>query len=462
MREERLMIRPFEDLQILEYEQLQQVNEHARAKLKGRIPFGRKEDYIKVGSRETWGQIIALAGETETTLFHGVLEEMELEIKDGTCLVSMALCSGTRLMDEKEHTRSFQNEDLTYSDLLNTCGQGYADYGRIMTEAKGKAIGHFIMQYKETDWEFIKRLASKNHASVFADCSVKGENYHFGIPDRKGEPADFAGEYRTLCDMQEYWNKKERGLPIRPEETTSYIWESREIHKLGERNTAEGRELFIWKIESCLKGNELYHTCYMKPRRGFQEIEYHNNRIMGVSLSGSVSKVKNEKVQILIADDENKVNAGACWYPFATVYSSPDGTGWYCMPEPGDAVRLYFPTEREEDAYVSSAYHDEGAKLRTHPECKFWRNKEGKEIRLSPDGILLTNNEGTYIKLADKHGIEIVSSGSVTMRSEGTLNIVSSDSSIEMSATKKVSLKQGNTEFNLNENIGMQGARIKL
>ena len=33
MREERLIIRPFEDLQILEYFQIQQVNEHARARL---------------------------------------------------------------------------------------------------------------------------------------------------------------------------------------------------------------------------------------------------------------------------------------------------------------------------------------------------------------------------------------------------------------------------------------------
>lgn len=462
MREERLMIRPFEDLQILEYQQLQQVNEHARAKLKGRIPFGRKEDYIKVGSHETWGQIVALAGETETALFHGVLEEMELEIKDGTCLVSLSLCSGTRLMDEKEHTRSFQNEDLTYRDLLNTCGQGYADYGKIMTEAKEKAIGHFIMQYKETDWEFIKRLASKNHVSVFADCSVKGENYHFGIPDRKGEPADFSGEYRTLCDMQEYWNKKERGLSIHPEETTSYIWESREIHKLGERLTADGRELFIWKIESCLKGNELYHACYMKPRGGFQEPEYHNRRVIGVSLSGSVSKVKDERVQVKIAGDENQSNAGACWYPFSTVYSSPDGTGWYCMPEPGDTIRLYFPTEKEENAYVSSAVHGDGAGLRTHPERKFWRNKEGKEIQLSPNQILLTNNEGTYIKLSDDDGIEIVSDGSISMRASGTLSIASSDSSIELSAPKKIRLKQGDTEINLGGDLRMQGTKVRL
>lgn len=462
MREERLIIRPFEDLQILEYFQIQQVNEHARARLKGRIPFGRREDYIKVGRRETWGQVVALAGETETTLFYGVLEEMELEIEDGTCLVSLVLYSGTRLMDEKEHIRSFQNEGLTYSDLLNICGQGYPNYEKIITEQKGKTIGNFIMQYKETDWEFIKRLASQNHVSVFADCSVKGEKYHFGIPDRKGELADFSGEYRILCDMQEYWNKKECGLSICPEETTSYIWESREIHKLGERNTADGRELFLWKIESVLKGDELYHTCYMKPRGGFQEPEHHNRHITGVSLFGSVNRVKDERVQIKIAGDENQSNAGACWYSFSTVYSSPDGTGWYCMPEPGDTIRLYFPTAREEDAYVSSAVHGDGAGLRIHPECKFWRNKEGKEIQLSPDRILLTNNEGTYIQLSDDDGIEIVSDGSISMRASGTLSITSSDSSIELRAPKKIRLEQGDTEINLGGELKMQGTKIRL
>ena len=182
----------------------------------------------------------------------------------------------------------------------------------------------------------------------------------------------------------------------------------------------------------------------------------------GVSLLGKVTKVKNEEVQIKIHSDENKERAGVCWYSFSTVYSSPDGTGWYCMPEIGDTVRLYFPTNKEEDAYVASAYHEGGAELRTHPECKFWRNKEGKEIQLAPDRILLTNNDGTYIELSDDEGIEIVSEGSVTVRAGGSLSIISSNSSIEMSAPKKIRLKQGSTEMNLGGDLSMQGAKIRL
>ena len=40
------------------------------------------------------------------------------------------------------------------------------------------------------------------------------------------------------------------------------------------------------------------------------------------------------------------------WFPFSSVSSSSDGSGWYCMPEPGESVRIYFPTAKEAEAYV--------------------------------------------------------------------------------------------------------------
>lgn len=39
MREERIIIRPFEELRITEYYGIKQVNEHAQVKLKGRFPL---------------------------------------------------------------------------------------------------------------------------------------------------------------------------------------------------------------------------------------------------------------------------------------------------------------------------------------------------------------------------------------------------------------------------------------
>lgn len=398
----------------------------------------------------------------EITVFYGIVEQLQLDIIDRTCMVILRLRSGTFLMDLEKHVRSFQEGTFTYSQLLDTCNNEYENAKKIMTEAKGKSIQHLIMQYNETDWEFIKRLASINHTVVFADCYTKGEKYHFGIPDRKGSLDGEFSDHHRQYNMPDYWNKKNQGINICPEDVMSYILDDRKIHKLGERNFIQGRELFIWKLESYMKGEELYHTLFMKTKSGFITPIQYNNYISGITLLGDVVKVRNEKVQVKITKDENRENAGFCWFSFSTVYSSPDGSGWYCMPEPGDTVRVYFPTVRENEAYVASAYHDSGARLRKNPKIKFWRNKEGKEIQLSPEKILITNNNGTYIELSDEDGIQIVSQGSVRVNAEESIQLCSANASIELNAPKRIKLQQGNTEMDLRGNIGMQGAKVML
>lgn len=460
MREDRIVVRPFEDLQVMDYQAVQQINEHARAEIRGMIPYDRRDAYVDEGRKQLWLQVMAVTTEKEETLFYGVVDHLKIEVEHGICMVSIGLSSGTLLMDFEEHTRSFQSEEFIYKELLEACSEGYDDPAKIMTEGKGKHIPHFIMQYRETDWTFIKRMAAMNHTVVFADCSTKGEKYHFGIPDRKAGDGEVR-EYRTQYDMEEYWGKKKNGINIRPEDAMSYIWESREIHKLGENKIIDGRSLFAWKIETTLKGNELYHTCYMKPRSGFQVPVRWNPHLSGVSLTGTVEEVVRDKVRIIISSDEHRNKKRLCWFSYASVYSSGDGTGWYCMPEVGDTVRLYFPTEKEQDAYAANAYHEEGTSLRTRPERKFWRNKEGKEIQLSPERILMTNNDGTYIELSDKDGIQMVSDGSISIYAGSSLNI-SAGSSVELSAPYEVTLKQGGTKMNLGGDIVMQGAKVML
>ena len=462
MREERLVLHPFEDLKIYDYRSVQEANEHAWAWVEGMIPFEQWEEYRKAGGRETWVQVIAVSEAENRILFYGVVEQLDVKIEDQTCNVSLRLCSGTRLMDYKEHIRSFQDKDFSYDYLLDTCGREYINWAKIMTEGKGRSIGELIVQYRETDWEFIKRLASMNHTMVFADCYTKGEKYHFGIPERPMIQEEISGEFHTRFYMGECWEKRNQGLAAGMEDAMTYVWKTREIHKLGERKVIDGRDLYIWKIETRLEGNELYHTYSMKPRSGFRVPFYHNSRAAGVSLMGNVLDVRDEKVQIRLWDDENKQGAGAKWFSFSTVYSSADGTGWYCMPEIGDAVRLYFPTPREKEAYVASTYHEERAGLRTRPECKSWRNRQGKEIRLSPGRILMTNNDGTYIELSDEKGIEMVSAGSVTVRAGGDVSITSANSYIELDAPRKIRLRQGNTEMKLGGDINLEGARIRL
>ena len=168
-------------------------------------------------------------------------------------------------------------------------------------------------------------------------------------------------------------------------------------------------------------------------------------------------------MKISISEDENKENTGERWFPFSTVYSSSDGAGWYCMPEAGDKIRLYLPSYNEADAYVCSAVHENDEEgIRTNPEFKIWRNKYGKEIRLTPDSILLTNNKGNSVELSDKRGIQIKSSGSMYLKAGGRMQISSENAGIEMSASSRIRIQQGEAEMLLQDGVQVTGAKVNI
>lgn len=464
MREEKMVIYPLTYMELLSYEGLVQINEHGCVKFKGQIPFEKRQECMEAGKKLTWFNVAVIAEAQESSLFCGVLTHMQLEVVNETCTVHIELKTGSSLMDKKENLRSFQDEDLTYHDVLDVCNSQYHSHScdNIMTEGKQVKIGSFIMQYMETDWNFIKRLASRVQTVVVPEYKTQGVNYYFGLPNRRDRLSESTCEYSMNCDIEEYSLKKAMGMSITQDDTITYLWEDREIYELGQNKTINGKVMYIWKIKTELKQNELYHTYYMKPKQGLHRPLQHNHKIAGASVFATVYDVEHERVKINIENDSNRSALGCCWFSFSTVYSSKDGTGWYCMPESGDRVRLHFPTCEEENAYVISAYHEKDADLRSNPEIKFWRNKDGKEIKLTPEYILMTNNDGTYIQLSDEDGIEIVSGGSVTIQAKKGLSITSETGSIELSATENVLLKQGKTKMKLGDNLSMQGSRIIL
>lgn len=56
------------------------------------------------------------------------------------------------------------------------------------------------------------------------------------------------------------------------------------------------------------------------------------------------------------ADMDDQLDANSnYWFPYSTIYASEDNTGWYCMPEIGDSIRIYFPSKKEEEGIAISS-----------------------------------------------------------------------------------------------------------
>ena len=205
----------------------------------------------------------------------------------------------------------------------------------------------------------------------------------------------------------------------------------------------------------------------MKEENGFKVPRVYNAKAIGVSLKGTILEPMKDVVKISVSEDENQEGCKTRWFPYSTVYSSPDGTGWYCMPEPGDTIRLYVPGDDEREAYVISAVHLEKNKERwysterTNPDFKSIMNKYGKEVLFTPGMLELTNNKGMIVRILDDIGIEIISDKQIELSSNELIKIQSKKKEIIISADKMISLCQNNSKVILRDHIIIEGAQTK-
>ncbi len=459
MKAVRIKVEPFDEISILSYNGVFQMNKHGYVRLSGVIPADKRDRYIQKAMDETWVRItVCDEEEDERPLFYGVLKEFSIQPSVDGNIMELFLYTGTWLMDQDKHKRSFQKAGYTYKEVVDCCQEGYSRPGVIMTEGKDMTVPGFLMQYEETDWSFLKRVASSLHTVLVPASYVPGEKFFFGIPEKRAD-GKLDTENYTIHRSDGTCLDENGGYPL---SGLSYTIRSREIYFLGDMVSFNGQGYCIGKLETSLDGSELWHTYHLIKKSALDIPRSYNRELTGLSLLGRIQAVEGEQVKMVIDVDENR-QGRTCWFPFSTIYSSPDGAGWYCMPEIGDAVRLYFPTEDETDAYVTSAYHEEqGNGIRINPEHKIWRNKVGKEIRLTPDTILVTNNKGMSVRLSDREGIKISSDLSITIEATGDIKISSANASLEMSASNKIGFSQGDTRMELADRIRMSGATIKM
>ena len=71
---------------------------------------------------------------------------------------------------------------MTYDDVINEALSDYPKTDWMNKVGSGVKIPDIIVQYKETDWEFIKRLASHFNAPVVADEKESYPRFTFEQP----------------------------------------------------------------------------------------------------------------------------------------------------------------------------------------------------------------------------------------------------------------------------------------
>lgn len=279
--------------------------------------------------------------------FQGLITDVDLKVETATTdpieRLTLKARSYSCLYDQTSKNRAFQNQAATYESVVNLITGSYDNSWAVMApEASGRSLEVLTVQYQETDWEFLKRLASRMSLPIISSHKTAGPKLYFGT-------VWSSTRHQITSDEAERIEEISRAYEPGKQAYRAYIWTTQksemEILDIGDMIQYKGVDFYIKKVEVEILGYEIQQRYLFGTKDIFAVPERYNSKLTGISLPGAVTKVSGNQLQVGL--DIDALSVSDSWYSYATFYSL-----FYCMPEKGDRVYLYFPEAQEAAAFV--------------------------------------------------------------------------------------------------------------
>ncbi len=385
------------------------------------IQFSDAEKYLNISDN----QPVEVKLESKK-IFLGYIENINLKQVAQDYYIEGFACSASLELDIQKKIRTFQDESFRYEELIKKIVDEYGFDLNLDSEIKG-AIEFPIIQYKETDWEFLKRIVSRFGMEIKVSSGYK--TLHIGNVPRSKENIDNP-VYTVEKDIKMY-----RDILVNEDETVtssnfmSYNLQSETIFEPVDSVNFLNREYEVRTCKISTTGSEILgkYSIYSPKKYIIPEIK--NKNICGKSFRCEVLKVEGNKVKLCLTElNDEKDEERAYLFPHVTPYSSDGTTGFYIMPEIGDIVLLNFPSDREDQAIIIGSVRKDssGGDKHTDPNIKYIRTKNGKEIMFDEKSIKISASDAkVHIQLIDDKGIMVYSEKDIIIQSKGDLTIAS-------------------------------------
>ncbi|WP_256026136.1 contractile injection system protein, VgrG/Pvc8 family, partial [Paenibacillus polymyxa] len=408
---------PFQPLHIEQLQITRTINDHAYLYISGMLS---EEQGAACISHNIEQEPIAIRqlndqGQSLRRLFHGIVTRMSVHCVRGVYTFELEAASHSYQMDIKRKRLSYQDIHRTYDGLVTALVRKYQYGDAIDTISNHAKLETFVLQYEETDWAFLKRLASRFGSVLVPEVTAASPKVFFGMPEGKQHKVERDVFYRVRKTFHELDAEKPGE---RAGSYVTYMIESLQYYALGDLITlpiGQGKELVVVRAVTTL-ADGLLHTRYdLQAEQDIRYARYENDQATGISLTGTVLKVQQDFVQLQLDIDPKQDPAKACWFPVATRYVAEEHSGWYDMPEVGEQVELYLPTHREQDAYVTDSVRQQRY-INDQPNVKVWQHVQGSSVEMSEHKLTLSTPGEFSITLHEGNGIAIDSPGNVQIQ----------------------------------------------
>ncbi|WP_107924613.1 hypothetical protein [Lysinibacillus parviboronicapiens] len=462
-----LQVLPFELVSLQELTLTKKMNEHATLHFTGIVPEEIRDKYVEMTEANAAIAVNQLDHQgNPIPLFKGVILSIKVSAVRDIYYLEVEAASNSYQLDIKTKSRSYQHKDMTYASLFQLMSPAYPGLDIIDEATKGGKLDKFTMQYLETDWQFLKRLASRFNTGLVPAATFDKPKFHFGVPagSAKGKLADY--HFTTRKKLADYLLYSENGNEgMEENDFLYYEVETDKVFNIGDHVSFNEQTLYVAEAITSMKNGLLKHIYSLSTKNGMNKSEVFNQAISGLSIEGKVLEVAKDHIKVHLTIDDKQDKEKAHWFLYSTGYTAEGHSGWYCMPEINDYVHVYFPSHKEEEGLASSSIRKNLDSSATNklddPSTKYYRTAFGKEIKMSPSEIVITAQDGDiFIRLNEESGIEIFSKKDIKLISAADIS-VNASKKILLSAEEEISLKCKESKITMDGNVQIFGKEVK-
>ena len=394
--------------------------EHGRVTLRGYLAgmpdVGRlQEEAVRIMLQED-------GDNREQVLFQGIIQSVHTFVENGVCQVILSALTSSIRLDQQERNRSFQKTKETYLGIMREVA------GNVSGSGLSVETGVPVIQYRETDWEFCRRMAAGAGQVLYADPASPEIRLWAGL-EEKGGTASFPADRYSVCVDETYYHMKSAGEGKK--EFLYYRTESWENYEIGESSFYQGQRRYIFEKTAELVGGVLVFGYKLGGKCRFGQKRYANWKMAGVSLRGTVEKREKESVYLKLDIDGAD---GKALHPYPWI--PPTGNVMYCMPQEGTEAYLYFPEAEEESAYVVNEIHKSSCPIFADARNRGLVTEHGKKLQMYADVLGFAGGKEETVQEcrmgedgihfgAGKGKLQVTGSGQITFRaSEISLDAV--------------------------------------